>query len=161
MVSASTAPFSSRGNYLLIFHANFLRASKCRKTNIRHLGLLTNSNVSGKLFSTKTLRELYPKLEKNINSLQHRRRLHTLEILSSFDVIPYEEKDPQQKSAPQNDILWQCLAIEAIEVTVENYREKTMQIRKLHTMVASGRVNDFYKTVAMRLCLGKYILLIR
>ncbi|KAK5808754.1 armadillo-type protein [Linnemannia elongata] len=120
----------------------------------KYCTILKQSNVSGKLFSTDTLRELYPKLEKNINSLQHRRRLHTLEILSSFDVIPYEEKDPQQKSAPQNDILWQCLAIEAIEVTVENYREKTMQIRKLHTMVASGRVNDFYKTVAMRLCLG-------
>jgi hypothetical protein len=117
--------------------------------------VLPISNVTGKLFSTNTLRELYPKLEKNINSLQHRRRLHTLEILSSFDIIPFEEKDPQQKSAPQNDILWQCLAIEAIEVTVENYREKTMQIRKLHTMVASGRVNEFYKTVAMRLCLGR------
>ncbi|KAF9085956.1 U3 snoRNP protein [Mortierella sp. AD031] len=120
----------------------------------KYCTILKQSNVSGNLFSTATLRELYPKLEKNINSLQHRRRLHTLEILSSFDIIPFEDKDPQQKSAPQNDILWQCLAIEAIEVTVENYREKTMQIRKLHTMVASGRVNDFYKTVAMRLCLG-------
>ncbi|KAG0375311.1 U3 snoRNP protein [Mortierella sp. AD032] len=120
----------------------------------KYCTILKQSNVSAKLFSTDTLRELYPKLEKNINSLQHRRRLHTLEILSSFDIIPFEEKDPQQKSGLQNDILWQCLAIEAIEVTVDNYREKTMQIRKLHTMVASGRVNDFYKTVAMRLCLG-------
>jgi hypothetical protein len=115
------------------------------------------SNISAKLFSADTLRELYPNLEKNINSLQYRRRLHTLEILSSFDIIPYEDNDTQQSSTPQNDILWQCLAIEAIEVTVENYREKTMQIRKLHTMVASGRVNDFYKTVAMRLCLGESI----
>ena len=109
------------------------------------------------MFSTSTLQELYPKLEKNINSLQHRRRLHTLEILSSFDIIPFHDKDSQQNAAPQNDILWQCLAIEAIEVTVENYREKTMQIRKLHTMVASRRVNDFYKTVAMRLCLGMFM----
>ncbi|KAF9926096.1 U3 snoRNP protein [Linnemannia zychae] len=120
----------------------------------KYCTILKQSNIASHLFPAATLRELFPKLEKNINSLQHRRRLHTLEILSSFDIIPFEDKDPQQKSIPQNDILWQCLAIEAIEVSVDTYREKTMQIRKLHTMVASGRVNPFYKTVAMRLCLG-------
>ncbi|KAG0201811.1 U3 snoRNP protein [Mortierella sp. GBA30] len=117
--------------------------------------ILKESNMSNHLFSTETLRELYPKLEKNINSLQHRRRLHTLQILASFEVIPFEAMDAQQKSSlPENDIFWQCLAIEDIDVTVETYREKTMQIRKLNTMISSGRVNDFYKTVAMRLCLG-------
>ena len=100
------------------------------------------------------MRKLYPKLEKNINSLQHRRRLHTLQILSSFEVIPYVNQDAQQNALPQNDIFFQCLAIEDVDVTVDTYREKTMQIRKLHTMIASERVNDFYKTVAMRLCLG-------
>lgn len=113
------------------------------------------SNAKNELFSTETLRELYPRLEKNINSLQHRRRLHTLQILSSFNVIPFEDKDSQQKALAQNDVFAQCLAIEDIDVTVENYREKTMQIRKLNTMVSSGKVNAFYKTVAMRLCLGK------
>ncbi|KAI8602190.1 armadillo-type protein, partial [Dissophora ornata] len=120
----------------------------------KYCTILKDSNISNNLFSVETLRELYPRLEKNINSLQHRRRLHTLQILSSFDVIPYEDKDSQQKGHSQNDILAQCLAIEDVDVTVETYREKTMQIRKLNTMVSSGRVNDFYKTVSMRLCLG-------
>lgn len=115
-----------------------------------------NSKTSDSLFSTAVLRELYPKLEKNINSLQHRRRLHTLQILSSFEVIEYADLNPQTK-LPQNDIFWQCLAIEDIDVTVETYREKTMQIRKLNTMISSGRVNEFYKTVAMRLCLGMFL----
>lgn len=122
------------------------------------LSMVFFSQTLGTLFSTETLRELYPKLEKNINSLQHRRRLHTLQILSSFNVIPYEESDPQQKELPQNDIFLQCLIIEDIDVTVETYREKTMQIRKLNTMVSSGKANESYNTVAMRLCLGKKIL---
>ncbi|KAG0093776.1 U3 snoRNP protein [Podila epicladia] len=119
----------------------------------KYCTILKQSKTSDSLFSTAVLRELYPKLEKNINSLQHRRRLHTLQILSSFEVIEYVDLNPQTK-LPQNDIFWQCLAIEDIDVTVETYREKTMQIRKLNTMVSSGRVNEFYKTVAMRLCLG-------
>ncbi|KAF9352647.1 U3 snoRNP protein [Mortierella sp. AD094] len=118
----------------------------------KYCTILRESNASLKLFSTDTLRELYPKLEKNINSLQHRRRLHTLQILSTFEVISFEEKGSQQ--LPSIDIFSQCLAIEDINVTVETYREKTMQIRKLNTMVSSGRINEFYKTVAMRLCLG-------
>ncbi|KAG0255909.1 U3 snoRNP protein [Mortierella polycephala] len=120
----------------------------------KYCTVLKESNESKHLFSVDTLRDLYPRLEKNINSLQHRRRLHTLQILSSFEVIPFEDKDPQQKKLPQNDIFAQCLAIEDINVTVETYREKTMQIRRLHTIISSGRVNDFYKTVSMRLCLG-------
>ncbi|KFH66562.1 hypothetical protein MVEG_07087 [Podila verticillata NRRL 6337] len=119
----------------------------------KYCTILKQSKTSDSLFSTEVLRELYPKVEKNINSLQHRRRLHTLQILSSFEVIGYVDRDPQTK-LPQNDIFWQCLAIEDIDVTVETYREKTMQIRKLNTMISSGRVNEFYNTVAMRLCLG-------
>lgn len=120
-----------------------------------NMGCFTfDSNISEKKFSEELLRRLYPKLEKNINSMQHRRRLHTLQILASFDVIPFVDQNAQQNSVPQNDIFWQCLAIEDIDVTVDTYREKTMQIRKLHTMITSGRVNDFYKTVPMRLCLG-------
>ncbi|KAF8986162.1 U3 snoRNP protein [Entomortierella lignicola] len=117
----------------------------------KYCTILKESNSSRKLFNTDTLRELYPKLEKNINSLQHRRRLHTLQILSTFEVISFEEQESQQ---PPVDIFSQCLAIEDISVTVETYREKTMQIRKLNTMVSSGRINEFYKSVAMRLCLG-------
>ncbi|KAF9352003.1 U3 snoRNP protein, partial [Mortierella sp. NVP85] len=120
----------------------------------KYCTVLKQSGAKDNLFSTETLRELYPRLEKNINSLQHRRRLHTLQILSSFKVIAFEDKNPQQKALPQNDIFEQCLAIEDIDVTVESYRDKTMQIRKLNTMISSGRVHAFYKTVAMRLCLG-------
>jgi hypothetical protein len=72
-------------------------------------------------------------------------------------VIAFEDKNPQQKALPQNEIFEQCLAIEDIDVTVETYRDKTMQIRKLNTMISSGRVHAFYKTVAMRLCLGKLL----
>ncbi|KAI1314951.1 U3 snoRNP protein [Mortierella claussenii] len=119
----------------------------------KYCTILKESDSFNKLFSTDILRELYPKLDKNINSLQHRRRLHTLQILSTFEVISFEEQDSSDK-IPQSDIFSQCLAIEDIDVTVDTYREKTMQIRKLNTMVSSGRVNDFYNTAAMRLCLG-------
>ncbi|KAG0221648.1 armadillo-type protein [Mortierella sp. GBAus27b] len=120
----------------------------------KYCTVLKESNTNNGLFSTETLREVYPRLEKNINSLQHRRRLHTLQILSSFQVIPFEDKDPQQKALPQDDVFAQCLAVEEIDVTVDTYRDKTMQVRKLNNMLSSGRVNPFYKTVAMHLCLG-------
>ncbi|KAF9948490.1 U3 snoRNP protein [Mortierella alpina] len=119
----------------------------------KYCTILKESKLANHRFSIETLRELYPKLEKNINSLQHRRRLHTLQILASFKVIPFDAKEPESQSS-QYDIFWQCLVIEDIDVTVDTYREKTMQIRKLNTMISSGRINDFYKTVAMRLCLG-------
>lgn len=70
-------------------------------------------------------------------------------------MIPFDATEPQSS---QYDIFWQCLVIEDIDVTVDTYREKTMQIRKLNTMISSGRINDFYKTVAMRLCLGMFAL---
>ncbi|KAG0232192.1 U3 snoRNP protein [Actinomortierella wolfii] len=116
--------------------------------------VLKQSNKHNDLFKSDTLRELYPKLEKNINSLQHRRRLHTLQILSSFEMIKYIDSNPQDKNLPQNDVLHQCLLIEESPVTIDSYREKTMHIRRLTTMMGSGRVNEFYKQVPIRLALG-------
>ncbi|KAF9584653.1 U3 snoRNP protein [Lunasporangiospora selenospora] len=120
----------------------------------KYCNVLKDSNTANELFSADTVRILYPKLERNINSLQHRRRLHTLEILSTFDVVPHVDQDPKQRVVAQDNIFAQCLAIESISVTVHTFRDKTMQIRKLNTIISSGQVNDFYKTVAMRLCLG-------
>ncbi|KAF9166281.1 U3 snoRNP protein [Actinomortierella ambigua] len=116
--------------------------------------VLKQSNKHSNFFKTETLRDLFPKLEKNINSLQHRRRLHTLQILSSFEMIKYADSNPQDKSLPQNDILGQCLLVEETPVTVDSYREKTMHIRRLTTMMGSGRVDEFYKQVPIRLALG-------
>ncbi|KAG0249787.1 hypothetical protein BGZ95_007413, partial [Linnemannia exigua] len=65
-------------------------------------------------------------------------RFHNLEIPSSSSSdITFEVKDPQQKSGPQNGIPWLCLAIEATAVATKKYREMTMQIHKLHTVVTS------------------------
>ncbi|KAG0304218.1 U3 snoRNP protein [Dissophora globulifera] len=120
----------------------------------KYCTILRDSNIAEKRFSTEMLRELYPKLEKNLNSREHRRRLHTLQILSSFDVIAFNDKASPEKMSSEYNLFAQCLAIEDIDVTVETYREKTMQIRKLNTMISSGRINDFYKTAPMRLALG-------
>ncbi|KAF9975229.1 U3 snoRNP protein [Actinomortierella ambigua] len=120
----------------------------------KYCQVLKQSNKHNNFFKSETLRELYPRLEKNINSLQHRRRLHTLQILSSFEMIKYVDSNPQDKSLPQNDIFNQCLLIEEAPVTVDSYREKTMHVRRLTIMMGSGRVNEFYKQVPIRLALG-------
>jgi len=52
------------------------------------------------------------------------------------------------------EIFAMALKVEEIDATLSTYREKTMQLRKLNTLISSKRVPEFYAEVIPLYCFG-------
>ncbi|XP_076467049.1 small subunit processome component 20 homolog [Babylonia areolata] len=93
------------------------------------------------LLTPDLLTELYPLLEPNLVSWSHKVRLSTLHLLSLFPVsIPVPmDSDSQTKDEEPWTVFTLALAAERVPLTVRDYRQRLLYLRKLdHGLVHSA-----------------------
>ncbi|CAI2171430.1 13286_t:CDS:10 [Funneliformis geosporum] len=106
------------------------------------------------LFHTNNLEKIYPYLKSNFSSFKHRRRLYSLKILKLFDQFHLRSEENSMDVKEACEIFAMALKVEEIDTTISTYREKTMQLRKLNTLISSKRVPEFYADVIPLYCFG-------
>ncbi|XP_023930047.1 small subunit processome component 20 homolog [Lingula anatina] len=96
--------------------------------------------------------EIFPYLQENLSSSISQSRLLTLRIMSCFDLLLPECED---ENTVQTSIFSICLAAEMIPITVQDYREKLMHLRKLDFEVVEHNIPvGPFKEVPLRYLLG-------
>eukprot|EP00842_Homolaphlyctis_polyrhiza_P001421 jgi/Hompol1/227/HPOL_000682-RA len=114
-----------------------------------------NGDGSGKLpsksspLSSSALPAVFDILESNIGSVFTKVRINSLRILCAFDQIPFRPIKDVSLHGPCT--LFQiCLDIDRTPNTVATFREKTIHLRRIETLVNSNAMPAMYERVAAR-----------
>ncbi|CAG8576266.1 3030_t:CDS:10 [Funneliformis caledonium] len=106
------------------------------------------------LFHTNDLERIYPYLKSNFSSFKHHRRLYSFKILKLFDQFHLRSEENFIDVKEPCEIFAMALKVEEVETNICSYREKTLQLRKLNTLLSSKRVPEFYADVIPLYCFG-------
>ncbi|CAG8442214.1 6253_t:CDS:10 [Scutellospora calospora] len=107
------------------------------------------------LFDTKALEKIYPHLKSNIGSYIHQYRLYSLKILMHFDQFPLNNNEDASKNEQEPcELFAMAYKVEEIETSVATYRNKTMILRKINTLISTKRIPEFYSEVTPLFCFG-------
>ncbi|KAL1915418.1 uncharacterized protein VTP21DRAFT_6876 [Calcarisporiella thermophila] len=108
-------------------------------------------------FTVERLETFVSKLQGNLGDFRGERRLYTLRILDLFpklQMLQAENSDSSNEEPELCDIISQALVVENIQTTVQTYRDKTMEMRKLGLLISTRRVPALYREVVPRICLA-------
>ena len=109
-----------------------------------------------KLSTDILFQSIYPALASHLSSPMRDLRLVALRILASFDQLPFLKGTDEDDVLPPGpcNILALCLGSEEEPLTLECYRKKIIDLRKLETWSLTDRLPEIYVEVLIRYTLS-------
>ncbi|CAG8729797.1 33439_t:CDS:2, partial [Racocetra persica] len=119
-----------------------------------YMEYVRTSKKSAFLFDTKVLEKIYPHLKCNIGSFVNQCRLYSLKILMLFNQFPLNSGETSKNEEEPCEIFAMAYKVEEIETSIATYRNKTMMLRKINSLISTKRVPEFYSEVTPLFCFG-------
>ncbi|CAG8656331.1 14206_t:CDS:10, partial [Dentiscutata erythropus] len=135
---------------LIVYYANEV----ILRSIAEYMEYMRTSKKSAFLFDTEALEKIYPHLKCNIGSFIHQSRLYSLKILMLFDQFPFNNGETSKNEQEPCEIFAMAYKVEEIETSIAEYRNKTMMLRRINTLLSTKRVPEFYSEVIPLFCFG-------